>query len=158
MIYSLERAVLFAALATITLVLAYLYQRNERTQKVTGVWLWPGIFAIMAAQALVRNRDVPHLVEWCLIGFPIGVAIGILRGLAFGVRPGEKPGEILLRPNVVSGATFLIVFYINEYVHVFHQPNEGLKVFSTAFMVLTVGNSLAVNLTRLFRYRAMTKR
>lgn len=157
MTYSIERALLFVALATITLVVAYLYQRNERKQRVTGVWMWPAIFALLAAQALIRNRDVPHLFEWCLAGFPIGVALGILRGVVFGLRPGEKPGEMLLRPNLVSGAVFLIVFYINEFVHVFHQHNDNLKIFATAFMVLTVGNSLAVNVTRLVRYRAMTR-
>lgn len=154
--YTLDRSLIFVALATLTFVLAYLYQRNERVQRVRGVWIWPALFAILAAQAVFRQlpKD-PRLLGWLAIAFAIGVPIGIIRGLFFGVRKGEAPGEIRLRPNIVSGAIYLLVFFYNEFMHVFRYGDPSLARFSCAFLVMTVGNSIAVNLTRLIRYRAL---
>jgi hypothetical protein len=155
--FTLERSLLFLALATLTFVLAYLYQRNERVQKVGGVWMWPAIFTILAAQSVFRNlpKD-PSMLKWLIVAFPVGAVIGIVRGLVFGLRPGEKPGEMLLRPNLISGSIFLFVLYFNEFVHVFHDSDWQLRTFGTAFLVLSAGNSIAVNVTRLFRFRSMT--
>jgi pimeloyl-ACP methyl ester carboxylesterase len=154
--YTLGRSLIFVALATVTLVLAYLYQRNERVQRARGVWIWPALFTILATQAVFRQlpKD-PQLLGWLGIAFLIGVPIGIIRGLFFGIREGEAPGEIRLRPNVVSGAIYLIVFFYNEFMHVFRYGDPSLARFSCAFLVMTAGNSLAVNLTRLIRYRAL---
>lgn len=155
--YTITRSVIFVAFATLTLILAYLYQRNERTQRVKGIWIWPALFALLAAQAVVRElpKD-PSLAWWLPIAFLIGIPIGVGRGLVFGVRPGEKPGEMKLRPNLISGAIYVLVFYYNEFVHVFKWGDPNLGRFSCAFLVMTVGNSIAVNVTRLIRYRAMT--
>ncbi len=154
--YTLARMLIYFALIVVTFVLAYLYQRNERTQRVRGLWIWPAIFTILAAISVVRElpRD-PGIVAWLAIGFAVGVPIGIIRGVAFGVAPGEKPGEIRLRPNIVSGAIYLLVFFFNEWVHVFRYGDPNLGRFSCAFLVMTVGNSIAVNITRLIRYRRM---
>jgi hypothetical protein len=155
--FTLGRSLIFVALATVTFVLAYLYQRNERRQKVGAIWIWPAIFSILAAQAVFRElpKD-PSLWPWLVGAFAIGIPIGIARGLVFGVTPGDAPGELRLRPNIYSGAIYLIVFFYNEFVHVFKYGDPNLDRFACAFMVLTAGNSIAVNLTRLIRYRAMT--
>jgi hypothetical protein len=141
----------------VTFVLAYLYQRNERVQRVRSIWIWPTLFLLLAAQAVFRElpKD-PQLLPWLGIAFLIGTPIGIVRGFVFGVREGDKPGEMKLRPNLISGAIYLLVFYYNEFVHVFKFGDPNLGRFACAFMVMTVGNSIAVNVTRLFRYRAMT--
>jgi hypothetical protein len=155
--FTLARMLVYFALVAVTFVLAYLYQRNERTQRVRGIWIWPAIFTILAALAVVRElpKD-PAIVPWLVIAFAIGIPIGILRGTVFGVAAGEKPGEIRLRPNLVSGAIYLLIFFFNEWVHVFHHGDPNLGRFSCAFLVMTVGNSIAVNVTRLVRYRKMT--
>jgi hypothetical protein len=155
--FTLERSLIFVALATLTLVLAYLYQRRERVQRVRGVWIWPALFILLAAQATFRElpKD-PQLLPWLGIAFLIGIPIGIVRGFVFDVREGDKPGEIRLRPTLFSGAIYVLVFYFNEFVHVFKFGDPNLGRFSCAFMVMTAGNSIAVNLTRLLRYRAMT--
>jgi hypothetical protein len=155
--YTLGRSLIFVALATLTFVLAYLYQRKERVQRVRGVWIWPALFTILAAQAVIRElpKD-PALIPWLAVAFLAGIPIGVLRGFAFGVRPGEKPGEIRLRPNVFSGAIYLLVFFYNEFVHVFRFGDPNLARFACAFMVMTAADSISVNLTRLFRYKAMT--
>ena len=157
MLHTLERSVVFAALATATFVLAYLYQRNPRVQRVRGVWIWPALFAILAAHAVLHTlpKD-PSLWPWLVAAFLIGIPIGIARGLVFGVEPGEKRGEMLLRPTLLSGAIYLLVFFYNEFEHVFKFGDPNLARFSTAFLVMTAGDSLAVNLTRLFRYQSMT--
>ncbi len=155
--YTLGRSLIFVALATLTFVLAYLYQRNERVQRARGVWIWPALFTILAAQAVFRQlpKD-PQLLPWLGIAFLIGIPIGILRGFVFGVRAGESPGEIRLRPTIVSGAIYLLIFFFNEFIHVFRYGDANLARFSCAFLVMTLGNSIAVNLTRFFRYQAMT--
>jgi hypothetical protein len=153
--FTLGRTLTFLALVVVTFVLAYLYQRNERVQRVRGIWIWPAIFLILAARAVVIQlpKD-PSLLPWLGVAFLIGLPIGIVRGLVFGVRSGEKPGEIVLRPNLASGAIYLAVFFFNEFVHVYGFGDPNLGRFSCAFLVMTVGNSVAVNLTRLVRYRA----
>jgi hypothetical protein len=154
---TLARMLIYFALVVVTFVLAYLYQRNERVQRVRGIWIWPAIFTILAALAVVRElpKD-PSLLPWLAVAFVIGIPIGILRGIVFGVAPGEKSGEIRLRPNLLSGAIYLIVFFYNEWVHVFNYGDPNLARFSCAFIVMTVGNSIAVNVTRLVRYRKMS--
>jgi hypothetical protein len=154
--YTLARLLIYFALIVVTFVLAYLYQRSERKQRVRGIWIWPAIFTILAAISVVRElpKD-PAIVPWLFIAFAIGIPIGILRGMVFGVAPGEKPDEIRLRPNILSGTIYLLVFFYNEWVHVFHYGDPNLGRFSCAFLVMTVGNSIAVNVTRLVRYRTM---
>ncbi len=154
--YSIGRAVTFVGIAILTLVLSYLYQRNERTQRASGVWTWPAIFTLLAAWALFRQLPGdPGLLGWLPAAFAIGVAIGIVRGIVFGLRPGDAPNTLLLRPNLISGAIYVIVLGFNEFVHVFYHGNPYLGRFSAAFLILTAGNSIAVNVTRLIRYRAM---
>jgi hypothetical protein len=155
--YTLARMLIYFALIVVTFVLAYLYQRNERVQRVRAIWIWPAIFTILAAIAVMRElpKD-PSLLPWLAIAFVVGIPIGILRGVVFGVAPGDKPDEIRLRPNLVSGAIYLLVFFYNEWVHVFHYGDPNLGRFSCAFIVMTVGNSIAVNLARLVRFRKMS--
>lgn len=155
--FTLARAVIFIALVAVTFVLCYLYQRRERTQRTGAVWMYPAIFTLLAARAVFYQlpRD-PGLLPWLGVAFLLGIPIGIARGMAFGVKPGDAPGEIRLRPNVLSFTIFFLVFAFNEFEHVFRFGDPNVARFSCAFLVLTVGNSLAVNLTRLFRYRAMT--
>jgi hypothetical protein len=154
--YMPARTLIYFALIIVTFVIAYLYQRNERTQRVRGIWIWPAIFTILAAVSVVREfpKD-PAIVPWLVAGFLIGIPIGVLRGVVFGVAAGVKPGEIRLRPNVVSGSIYLLVFFFNEWVHVFRHGDPNLGRFSCAFLVMTAGNSIAVNVTRLIRYRGM---
>jgi hypothetical protein len=155
--YTLVRMLIYFALVVVTFALAFLYQRNERVQRVRGIWIWPTIFTILAAIAVVRElpKD-PSLLPWLAVAFVIGIPIGILRGVVFGVAAGDEPGEIRLRPNVLSGAIYLLVFFYNEWVHVFNYGDPNLARFSCAFVVMTVGNSIAVNVTRLVRYRKMS--
>jgi hypothetical protein len=155
--YTLVRMLIYFALVAVTFVLAYLYQRNERAQRVRSIWIWPAIFTILAAISVLRElpKD-PSLLPWLAVAFVVGIPIGILRGVAFGVAPGEKAGEIRLRPNLVSGTIYLLVFFCNEWVHVFNYGDPNLARFSCAFIVMTVGNSIAVNVTRLVRYRKMS--
>ena len=63
--YTLARMLIYFALVVVTFVLAYLYQRNERKQRVRGIWIWPAIFTILAAIAVVRElpKD-PSIVPW----------------------------------------------------------------------------------------------
>ncbi|HTX59149.1 MAG TPA: hypothetical protein VMH02_05675, partial [Verrucomicrobiae bacterium] len=140
----LAKSLLFLAIALVTMVLAYLYQRHERPQALNRIWLWPLIFALLAARSIAANWPIDaQLWQWMAIGFVVGLILGTARGFAFGVRSGEKPGTILLRPNLLSGAIFMIALLYNEFWHVFRWGDPRLPRFACAMLVLTVGNSIA---------------
>jgi len=154
---TIARSLVFLALAILTIVLAYLYQRRERVQRVRGAWIWPAVFCILALHAVARELPGdPGLLPWLAVAFPLGAAIGVVRGLAFGLETGQRLGEMRLRPTLFSGAIYVGVLCFNEFVHVWFHGQPNFPRFASAFLVLTAGNSIAVNATRLLRYRAMT--
>jgi hypothetical protein len=152
--YSLERALIFVALAVLTIVLAYLYQRSERMQRVRSVWLWPTIFSLLALHAVVQQLPQdPEVWPWVIVAFVLGIPIGIARAFAFRMRAGEEPGTFHVMATPLSGALYLAVLIFNEFEHVFRWGDANLARIACGFLVLTAGNSIAVNVTRVIRYR-----
>jgi drug/metabolite transporter (DMT)-like permease len=152
--YSLERAILFIALAALTVVSAYLYQRRERMQRVRGVWLWPAIFTVLALHAVLQQLPQdPQVWPWVIIAFLLGIPIGIARAFAFKMRAGTQPGTFHIMATPLSGMLYLAVLIFNEFEHVFRWGDANLARIACGFLVLTAGNSIAVNVTRVVRYR-----
>jgi hypothetical protein len=148
------RSTIFVALAALTVVLAYLVQRHERVQSLRTIWVWPAVYVLLAARAiLTHGRLDAESIRWMAIAFVIGVVLGVARGLAFDVRSGEKPGTMILRPTLLSGSIFLIALFYNEYQHVFRWGDPSLERIARSLLVLTAGNSIAVNLTRLASWK-----
>lgn len=152
--YSVARALIFLALATLTIVLAYLYQRHERMQSVRGVWMWPAIFTILALRSVFQ--ELPHdpqLGLWLVIAFVLGIPVGIARAFAFKMRRGVEPDTFHIMATPLSAVLYLAVLIFNEFEHVFRYGDPTLARISCAFLVLTAGNSITVNVTRVIRYR-----
>ena len=148
------KGVTFVLLAVVTIVLAYLYQRRERVQSVSKIWIWPLIFTILAAHAILGRWPIDREFALLLIGaFVAGIPIGIARGFAFGVRSGEKPGTMVLAPTLLSGTIYVVAIIYNEFEHVLHWDQPILARISCMLLVLTVGNSIAVNVTRVLRWK-----
>lgn len=151
---SVLQSIIFIALALATITLAHLYQRHERAQAARKIWIWPLIFIAIAAHALILRWPIDARFAWLLAGaFVLGIPIGIARGFAFGVRSGETPGTMLLRPTLLSGAIYVAALLFNELEHVLHWGQPALARISCMLLVLTVSDSIAVNVTRLLRWK-----
>jgi hypothetical protein len=156
---ALLRSVVFVAFAALTSLCAYLYQRNERTQRLSGVWVWPAFYTLLAAHSVViQLPGDPSLAPWLAIAFPVGLAIGTARGLAFKVRLGEEPRTMRLMATPLSAAVYLAVVFYNEFIHVFRHGDPQLGRISCALLVLTAGGSIAVNAVRVIRYASIARR
>ncbi|HEY3674352.1 MAG TPA: hypothetical protein VGK84_00010 [Candidatus Tumulicola sp.] len=148
------RTTVFVALAALTIVLAYLIQRRERVQSLGTVWVWPAVYSLLALRALLTNRALDEqTIDWIIVAGIAGLILGVARGLAFGVRSGEKPGTLILRPTLVSGSVFLIALMYNEYQHVFRWGDPSLERVARSLIVLTAVNSIAVNVTRVLKWK-----
>jgi hypothetical protein len=148
------KSVLFLVLALVTIVLAYLYQRHERVQSVSKAWIWPLIFAILAARTILVRWPIDQQFALLLVAaFFAGIPIGIARGFAFRVRSGDKPGTMVLAPTVLSGTIYLAAILYTEFEHILHWNQPTLVRISCMLVVLTVGNSIAVNVTRVLRWK-----
>lgn len=150
----LFKSVIFLLIAGLTIFLAYLYQRHERAQAINKIWVWPAIFALLAARSLANNWPIDAtLQKWLIVGFIVGLLLGTARGFAFKVRAGEKPGTLILRPTLLSGSIFMIALLYNEFQHVFRWGDPNLGRIACAMLVLTVGNSIAANISRVVNYK-----
>jgi hypothetical protein len=153
------KSAIFVCIAALTIFLAYLYQRHERVQKINKIWLWPLIFALLAARSIASNWPIDEILwRWMVIGFAVGLLLGAARGFAFHVRTGDKSGTIVLQPTLLSGSIFMIALLYNEYVHVFRWGDPNLQRTACALLVLTVGNSIAANLTRVINWKIRTRK
>jgi hypothetical protein len=150
--YTLARASIFAALAAITVVLAYLYQRRERTQNLKMAWIWPALFTVLALRAIVQQlpKD-PLLPHWLAFAFPIGLLVGVLRGWTLQVHAGEAGGTLRVAATPISAAIFLAVLIFNEFEHVFRFGDATLGRVTCSLLVLSAGSSVAVNAVRTLR-------
>jgi peptidoglycan/LPS O-acetylase OafA/YrhL len=148
------RASIFLALALLTIVLAYLYQRNARLQPIKKIWVWPAIYFVLAVHAVWRVwAQLPDFWIWVAASFAVGIVIGVLRTLAFRVERTDVPGTMRLRPTLLSGAIYCAVLIFNEYEQVFHWGDANLVRISCSLLVLTFANSLAVNIGRALKWR-----
>ncbi|HEY1429800.1 MAG TPA: hypothetical protein VGF18_09520 [Candidatus Tumulicola sp.] len=148
------RGTLFVALAALTIVLAYLFQRHERVQPLRSIWVWPAVYTLLALRAILTHRPLDESsILWMVVAGCIGLAFGVGRGLAFGVRGGEKAGTLILRPTLISGSIFLIALIYNEYQHVFKWGDPSLERIARSLIVLTAANSIAVNATRFLKWK-----
>jgi hypothetical protein len=153
--YSVTRGVIFVALAALTLVLAYLYQRRERAQRLGSVWLWPAIFTLLALRATIRQLPGdPRLAPWLAVAFALGLALGAARAATSKVRAAAEPGTFSVAATPVGGAIFLFVLIFNEFQHVFRHGEAVLGRISCTLLVLSAGSSIAVNAGRALLYRA----
>jgi hypothetical protein len=148
------RSTVFVALAALTIVLAFLIQRRERVQSLRTAWVWPAVYSLLALRALLMHRAMDEqTIDWIIVAGMAGLILGVARGLAFGVRSGEKPGTVILRPTLISGSIFLIALMYNEYQHVFRWGDPSLERIARSLIVLTAVSSIAVNVTRLLKWR-----
>ena len=153
------RSAVFVAFVALTSVLAYLYQRNERTQQLSAAWMWPAFYTLLALRSvLIQVPGDPSLAPWLGIAFPAGLAIGTARGLAFRVRAAEEAGTMRLMATPVSAAIYLAVLFYNEFIQVFRHGDPQLGRLSCALLVVTAGCSIAVNAVRVIRYAAVARR
>ncbi|MBV8491329.1 MAG: hypothetical protein JO199_12435 [Candidatus Eremiobacteraeota bacterium] len=152
------RSLIFVALAALTAVLAYFYQRNERTQSLTSVWTWPAFFSLLAGHAIVQQLPGdPTVGAWLAIAFPIGLAIGAARGIAFKVAAANVPHTLRIAATPASAAIYLAVLFYNEFLHVFRYGDPQMRRISCALLVLTAGSSIAVNAVRVVRYASINR-
>jgi hypothetical protein len=143
----------------LTSVCAYLYQRNERKQRVATVWIWPAFYTLLALRSvLIQLADDATLGPWLAIAFPVGLAIGAARGLTIRVRAGQEPQTMRLMATPLSAAIYLAVLFYNEFIQVFRHGDPNLGRLSCALLVVTAGSSIAVNAVRVFRYASIARR
>jgi hypothetical protein len=156
---ALLRTVVFVAFVALTSVCAYLYQRNERKQRLSAVWIWPAFYALLALRAvLVQLPGDPLLAPWLAFAFPVGLAIGAARGLAFKISTAGEPRTMRLMATPLSAAIYLAVLFYNEFVQVFHHGDPQIGRLSCALLVVTAGSSIGVNAVRVIRYAAIARR
>jgi hypothetical protein len=152
------RSLVFVAFVSLTLVCVYLYQRNERTQRLATVWIWPAFYTLLALRSvLMQLPGDPMLDRWLVVAFPAGLLIGAARGLAFKVRAGARPGTMRLMATPLSAAIYLVVLFYNEYIQVFRHGDPQLGRLSCALLVVTAGSSIGVNAVRAIRYKAIAR-
>jgi hypothetical protein len=157
--YTVARGVIFVALAVLTLVLAYLYQRRQRVQRLSTVWIWPAVFALLALGATIRQLPGdPALAPWLAFAFVLGIGLGAARAATLKMRAADEPGAFTVAPTPISGAIFLFVLIFNEFQHVFRHGEAVLGRISCALLILSAGSSIAVNAGRVFRYRSALAR
>jgi hypothetical protein len=112
------------------------------------------VYSLLALRALLMHRAMDEqTIDWIIVAGMAGLILGVARGLAFGVRSGEKPGTVILRPTLISGSIFLIALMYNEYQHVFRWGDPSLERIARSLIVLTAVSSIAVNVTRLLKWR-----
>ncbi len=156
---ALLRSIVFVAFVALTSVCAYLYQRNERKQRVSGVWIWPAFYSLLAARSvIIQLPGDASLAPWLAIAFPLGLAIGAARGLAFKVSAAEEPRTMRLAATPLSAAIYLAVLFYNEFIQVFRHGDPELGRLSCALLVVAAGSSIGVNAARVIRYASTTRR
>lgn len=156
---ALVRSAIFAALAALTGLVAYLYQRNERTQRVSRAWIWPAFYTVLALHAaLVQLPQDQALRPWLAAAFSAGVAIGVARGFALRVTIEVPRRTMHVMATPLSAALYIAVLFYNEFLHVFRYGDPRMARISCALLVLTAGNSIAVNAVRVLRYASVSRR
>jgi len=155
---ALLRSLVFVAFAALTAVCAYLYQRNERKQRLAAAWMWPAFYTLLALRSvLIQLPNDASLAPWLAIAFPVGLAIGAARGLAFKVGVADEPRTLRLTATPLSAAIYLAVLFYNEFIQVFRHGDPQLGRLSCALLVVTAGSSIAVNAVRVLRYASVTR-
>ncbi len=148
------KSLIFLGAALVTIALTYLYQRHERVQSIRKIWIWPLIFTVIAARAVFSRWPFDdHFTLLLVASFAAGIPLGAARAFAFEVRSGEKPGTMILRPTLLSGAIFVSALLYSEFQHVFRWGNPALGRIACMLVVLSAGTSIAVNVTRLLRWK-----
>lgn len=156
---ALLRSTVFVAIVALTSLCAYYYQRHERKQRLSAVWIWPALYTLLALRSVIVQLDGdPSLAAWLAIAFPAGLAIGVGRGLAFKVRASEEPRTMRLMATPLSATIYLAVLFYNEFIQVFHHGDPQLGRLSCALLVVTAGSSISVNAVRAMRYAAVARR
>ena len=156
---ALLRSLVFVAFVVLTSVCAYFYQRNEREQRLSAVWVWPAFYTLLALRSvLFQLPGDSSLAPWLAFAFPLGLAIGIARGMAFKVSAAEEAGTMRLMATPLSAAIYLVVLFYNEFIQVFRHGDPQLGRISCALLVVTAGSSIGVNAVRAIRYASIARR